>query len=621
MQPVVPPPGGARSSSGRLFAFVPVLLGAVVRALAWCAWARWPGSSVAILDPAWHLGRAAAILGGDLADGTTTWVVAPGPAYLFALAGRLASLVGFGTVGAAVAPGTAVAVSLLLDLGVVEVVRRLGVRLGGAQVGLLAGIAAAVSGPFVFHDLTLLCVAPAALGLGLALLLVLGEETWLAALGAGLALGFAVWFRPNLLLLFPLPALAAGRRRAIGVVLGLALALAPGLVRNRLVGGEWVPISANAGANLWMAQQPGLTTNFPPPVPGPNNLGAMTAWFQAQAEAAAGHALSPGAADGYWRDKARDAIRATPGAVADRTFRRFLLALSTIDVQDHYDWRTHRRTQPLLGALPDFGWVAPGLAAVGAWLAWRRGLRRESLVLVAAVVGVAVSLAPFVVVERYRLPGAVAALPLAAAAATWIIRERRWAAALAALAISFVASVDPFRGGLVLPDVLAVGGARSWTDVSGPGRAADEASNLAAAFIAAGDTTNADVSFRQAIAAQPGRTADLVNLAALLEARGAHTEAVALLRAEITAHPTNVDATLALCGLHLKVPAEASDAVRTCTLAGELAPTRWDALFQAAMAYWQVGDLPAARTTLLAAQSLQPTNPRIRAALASLSKP
>ena len=88
----------------------------------------------------------------------------------------------------------------------------------------------------------------------------------------------------------------------------------------------------------------------------------------------------------------------------------------------------------------------------------------------------------------------------------------------------------------------------------------------------------------------------------------------ALLRARL-------EAAAAMLPAAPSVTSPAAEAVRTCTLAGVLAPTRWDALFQAAMAYWQVGDLPAARTTLLAAQSLQPNNPRIRAALAALSNP
>jgi hypothetical protein len=385
-----------------------------------------------------------------------------------------------------------------------------------------------------------------------------------------------------------------------------------------IIGGDWVPISANAGANLWMAQQDGLHTNFPPPVPGPNNLGSMTAWFQAEAERREGHALTPAEADRYWSGQARTSITGDPRSAVDRTVRRLLLALSTQDVQDHYDWRSHRRDQAVLGALPDFGWVLPGLTVVGIILVWRQGKRREALLLGGTVLAVAVSLAPFVVVERYRLPGAVAALPLAAAAVVGMTRERRWA--VVALAVSLLASVDPFRGTLVLPDPIAFGRATSWTEASGPGREADEASNLAAAFLAAGDDADAEASLRNATTVQAGRTGDTVNLAALLDRRGAHDEALTLLRAHVKAHATDVEATLALCGLLLTVPADASEAVRTCTIAGQLAPTRWETLYQAAMAYWQVGDVASARTTLQVAAKLHPENVRVAAALKALPR-
>lgn len=562
-----PPMNAPRAN--RILPWAILAIAVAVRAAVWAEWRGWPGSAVAVLDPAWHLAWGARIAAGDWVGGGETWSVAPGLAYFFALVQEFAG------------PGTVVAAAALLivDLGVVEVIRRLGERLGGLWVGTIAGLAAAVCAPLPFHATSLLGVSPPALLLGVAGLLALRSEPRWTALAAGLALGLSCWFRPNQLLLLPVFALVAAwpspRKgpRAAAVALGLLLALAPALVRNRAVGGEWVPLSANAGANLYMAQEPGSWTLEAQPPPGPINLDHISAWFKEGAERAAGRPLRPGEVDRYWMEQAKSRISNDPGGFLRRSAARFYVGLATWSVHDHGSYAAHRRDLPVLGALPDPSWLLPGLAAVGAGLGWRRGRRREVVLLAGIVLGIAASLAPFTVVERYRISAQVASLPLAAAALAWIAAERHARALAAALAISLGLSGDPFRGRLVLPDALTFKPAISWTEQSGARREAMENYNVGAALIASGDR-DLGLEFL-------ARAADL----------------------------GDVDAAQARCGLLLKTdtPAAASAA---CARATELAPDRGEAWYQLGLARWGLGDLDGAADALTRALSRKPDLPR-----------
>lgn len=553
----------------------PVVLGLAlgVRALCWAEWRAWPGSRVPVLDAAWHMGFAERVVGGDLDGSAATWVVAPGLGYLFALARALGG------------DGTAPAALLLLacDLLAVELIRRLGARAAGPAAGLAAGLIAALSPNLVFHALGLLGVSPPLALLALSALLALGGAP-AAALGSGLALGLSCWFRPNHLLLWPVLALVAawpegaraparGRLRAAGMVaLGLALALLPGLARNLAVSGDAVPISANAGANLYMAQQPGSWSVQLQPPPGPNNLDAMTAWFQREAEAARGRPLSPGEADRYWMERARANLAADPDGALERSFARAMVALATWSQHDHYAYDAHRRERPWLGRLPDPSWLLPGLAFVGAWLLWEGGRRREAVLLGGIVLGLALSAAPFGVVERYRLPGWAGLLPLAGAGLVLGLRAPR--RLLWAPLVSLLLSVDPFVGRLVLPELLAGGPALSWSEHAGREREIVEATNVGGALVRAG---------------------------MLEEALGLYDEALAL-------DPGRAEALLARCGVLLALE---RPALQSCEAATRALPRAWESWYQLGLASLRAGDAGAARAALERARALAPENPRV----------
>ena len=154
-------------------------------------------------------------------------------------------------------------------------VLHLGRRAFSPAAGWIAAGTAALYGPFLYFEGELLPAALAVFLNALALAALLwaggGRSTW-RWLAAGLLLGLAALNVPSVLLFVPL-ALAWARLRAraslpaLGaLVLGVILAVSPVTLRNRIVGGEWVPISYNAGINFYIGNNPdsGRTTRIRP---------------------------------------------------------------------------------------------------------------------------------------------------------------------------------------------------------------------------------------------------------------------------------------------------------------------------------------------------------------------
>jgi hypothetical protein len=609
--------GGAPGNPTR-DAVAVLALAAGVRVLAWLEWRSHPDSLVAVLDPAWHAAWGARIAAGDWLGGTETWAVAPGSAYLHALG----ALLGAGGVGGAAA------MQLVIGLIAVEGVRRLGGTLAGAAGGRVAGVAAALSPVWITHDLARLGVSPAAAGLAWAFAWALGSRAR-ACFAAGAVLALAAWFRPNLLLLAPVLVLAAGWahdgpepaeprwRRAGAVALGVALVLGVSLARNLAVGGEPVLLSANAGANLAMAQAPsadGRDANFPHGGVVAGNLDTLLARSRSEAAAGLGGApadVTPAQADAWWAARARAQVAADPARAFVRALRRFALALGTIDVQDHHPYHAHRRDRVLLGSLPDLAFLLPGLALLG--VGALRARSAASLAL-AWLLGAA-SLAPFVVVERYRAPLLAVVLPLAAAGALALVgwvRARKWRPALLAaggvVAVGALAGVDPFPGEdgrhrWVLPAPLAaVAGdiAVSPLEAEGPAREAAEAGNLAAQLARAGDTPSAVAQWRRALAVSP-RAEDAQALAAALLQLGDTDAAVAVIEEEVARRPLDVASAALRCGVLLRADGRDVQAAHACEAARALAPGRWEGWYQAGVAAWRVRRLDVAEQRLVTA--------------------
>lgn len=587
------------SPSDPIWTRLPLLLvvAAVVRAVAFARWAAWPGSSVWIVDTAWHARLAMAIRGGDLAAGTETWVVTPGPAWLYAVSGWLG----------AEGPLAQAGVQLLIGVVSVAPVWFLARDLGGARAAGAAGWLAALSGPLIFQDLSLLSVSPSVIGLALAgRAAVTGKHP----VAGGFGLGAAAWMRPNLLLVLPMVlAVAAGRgRRTLGwMALGAGLALAPGLVRNLVVGGEAVPLAANGGYNLALSHAPGLRQNLIAAVDAPTNLDGILAAARAEPERALGHPVKPGEADRWWQREAFHGIAADPEGFVLRTLGRAWLVVGALDTQDHRAWHAHRRDR--FGWLPDPAVLLPGLALLGLFsLPRRRAL--EMAALLGACVG---SVALFVLFERYRLPFLALVLPLAGVGLVRLVERPRLAAVV--LVVGFAASFDPFRGRLVLP--WSVGPVPSTLEVEGVRREAGELAAVGGALVEEGRLAEAIPMYERALQIVPERPDLAQSLAALLLRADRADEAVRVAQALAERFPTDPRRALLSCSVQLQ--AERLGAREACERARLLDPRSAAAWYQAGMARWAAGDADGATEAVVRALRLDPDLPGARAALAELT--
>ena len=352
-------------------------------------------------DAAYYDQRGRAIAAGELVGG--------GPSYLSPLYTYLVGTV-YALFGAEVA--LVKWTQVLLGAATCVLLADLGRRVFGALPGLVAGWIAAFYGPLVYYT-GLLLPTTTVLFLDVLALGLLARDppeargAW-RPLAAGLVLGLAVAAKANALLLVPVLAawlLTGGaswprrRVRALALVLGAALGLAPFVVRDHLATGHFFLVPATGGLNLLKGNGPAAngTHVFLTPEETGVNL-ADYARGTVDADAAR-------ASDRRMRDAAVDSVLADPARAAGLFARKLLLSVNAFELGIRDQYRFARRELPLLrGPLLGFGLVAPfGLA--GLVHAWRRG-RPAGLAYALLAVQLATLVLVFVL-ARYRLVVAV----------------------------------------------------------------------------------------------------------------------------------------------------------------------------------------------------------------------
>ena len=305
-------------------------------------------------------------------------------------------------------------VQALSGTAVCLLVFHLGRRAFSPAAGWIAAGAAALYGPFLYFEGELLPASLAVFLNALALTTLLwaaaGRATgrWLAA---GLLLGLAALNVPSVLLFVPAALLWARLRAraslpALGLlVLGIALAVAPVTLRNRLVGGEWVPISHNAGINFYIGNNPDSddTTRIRP--------GRGWQELTGMPEREAG-ITGKGASSRYFFGRSWDYLAADPVAYGLLQLRKLHQFWRGDEIPRNLDPYFARSRSWLLqgllwirGLAFPFGLVGP-LALTGLILYLRspqaRSPAADLLLLFAAAYMLAVVL--FFVTGRYRLP-------------------------------------------------------------------------------------------------------------------------------------------------------------------------------------------------------------------------
>ena len=542
-----------------------------------------PFFAVPVVDAETYSRMAHAIAAGDLRGGDTVYWQAPLYPYFLGLltASNLGPLgvrlVQFG-LGAASA-------GMLMALGR---------RVGGARVGLLAGLGAALYGPFLFFEGRLL--APALIVfLNTAGLLLLERARSAPGLrpraAAGACFGLAAIARPDAFLaaialavglallearapgIGGQPVRRAGAWRRAAVFLGTALLVTlPVTARNWIVARDLVWISANGGINFYLGNNPEAARTVairpgreweslvetPHREAGLRRASDRSRWFYA---------------------RAFDFARTEPIAFVRHGLEKTAQFFSGIEIpreEDPYALRGESAVLDLLlwrlrGFGFPFGIVAP-LAILGAILLWPR--RRTYALVYLHAAAYALAVIAFFVTARYRLPAVPALLILAAGAIDWLLARladvrlrTRFGLAFGALAV--LCAILPAAGGSGFSEAGVAGGepgADHWRllaitaiERKNPRQAVEYQARAAVLAphrpelhydlgiykSAAGDTAGAIAAYRMAIAIDPSYGEPRVNLGHLLVARGDYPGAIEQYLTAAADHPDLVPAQLA----------------------------------------------------------------------------
>lgn len=453
---------------------------------------------------------------------------------------------------------------------------RAGREMGGERVGLAAAGLAAVYGPFLFYDVQLLKES-LAISATCFLLWALaaarvrpGLGRWL---GAGVLLGILVLLRENALLVIPfLLPLAWSRearmagllRRGGALVGGVVLALLPVMLRNGLVGGDFLPTTFQGGTNFYIGNNPQADGTYQPIVPGKQIPALERKEPVRVAEQTLGRKLSPSEVSRFWLDKSLAWAASHPGDFLRLQVKKLGMFWSWYEWPDAVDYYYVKTLSPVLRLpLLEFG-GATILALAGLFFLRKRPGPYAPALLFA--LGWMLSTVIFFLFSRYRLPAVPPLLLLGGLAVAELSRRRRFVAlaglGLAAAAVpaflrfeprmdlvhynlgrlyeeqgrleeahehykaAFILNPKDFLACLNLGNLAARQG--DWlTALRFYQRAAvieprsdDVQSNLGGVYLAAGDLAEAEKHFDRALALNPQNLPALHNKAVLLARRG-----------------------------------------------------------------------------------------------------
>ncbi len=319
-------------------------------------------------------------------------------------------------------------VSLLgafLDAGTVAVLTLFTRRAFGLPAAGLTALLAALYRPMIFYSAPPM-KEPLALFL-LSLFMLFGlkaleENKRKNAALAGLFLGLGTLARSNALLLAPMFIFLAFAKRKkksfpnIGIfILMLFLAIAPATIHNAIVSGDFVLTSYAGGFNLYIGHNPSANgvNAYPPEVSTDPMQEELNAFWIAQQTT--GHDIKPSEISAFWRKKAVAYILANP-------WQEIVLLKNKIEAFFNGGERFDNYDPNFIAA--HFGtllaWPLPGFALVCslAAFAFVPALARKdpaALFLLTMLIAYFLSVLPFYVTDRYRLPAVLFLFPMAGA--------------------------------------------------------------------------------------------------------------------------------------------------------------------------------------------------------------
>jgi tetratricopeptide (TPR) repeat protein len=272
--------------------------------------------------------------------------------------------------------------------------------------------------------------------------------------GAGIVLGLFALTRPNVMLFFPLAAAwafwAGGAGKALArrlvpaamVTVGAALCILPFTVRNWVVTGEPVLITAHGGINFYVGNNENATGFFTPPhgmppLPGIFNLAVPRRVAEMQSGRTG---LSDSEVSDYWFKRGTAWIRENPGDFLALTWKKTRAYFNGYEVSLNFDFNYLRQISWSLkiAFLPLAVLLPLGLAGMALSLRWWR----THLLFTMFFFSYSASVILFFITARYRLP--VVPLLLVYGGFTlrtlvaWLGRPARLAILIVALVLSGV---------------------------------------------------------------------------------------------------------------------------------------------------------------------------------------
>jgi len=336
----------------------------------------------------------------------------------------------------------------------------------GRAAGLIAGLIAVFYIPFIFYDsailLPVLATCLNTFMLYFFITAITGGKPR-AFLAAGLLAGLSAAGNASILAfagVATLLMLLAGSGRFLRRVrmcavfaAGVAAVVLPITIRNAAVGGDFVPVTSNAGLNLYIGNHEAATGAYVKP----EGLDVFTdPEGRTIAEAAAGRELRPSEVSAWWAGRAGRYIADNPGRFAANLLRKAFFFWSVYEVPQIEHLAFEKRYSALLRIpSPSFGIICP-LGVMGIILAVRR--RRSAQLLLLYVLTYSLTIISFFVVARYRLPMVPALMVFAAFTIVWLVRAgvrgqyRKLAPVVIGIALLILAvninfyGVDPLSG-------------------------------------------------------------------------------------------------------------------------------------------------------------------------------
>lgn len=280
------------------------------------------------------------------------------------------------------------------------------------KVGLIAGLLAVFYVPFIFYDnAILLPVLATFLNTFMLYLLVVGmvESRRRALMAAGLLVGLSAAGNASILAFAAVAALfilmgseghLSGRVRACAILIaGIALIVVPITIRNAVVGGDFVPLTSNAGLNFYIGNHEASTGAYVKP----EGLDVYTdPEGRTLAETQVGRKLKPSEVSQWWAGRARQYIAQNPQRFASNLLRKVFFFWSVYEVPQIEHLPFEKRYSALLRIpSPSFGLICP-LGIMGIILSLKK--RRSAALLLLYILAFSITIIAFFVVARYRLP-------------------------------------------------------------------------------------------------------------------------------------------------------------------------------------------------------------------------